>query len=574
MNTEDKMDAFAEYRRWVDNVRNEELKDDLRSIEGNEEEIRSRFSRHLSFGTAGMRGILAAGTDRMNIYSVGRATQGLADYINEEFGGGSVAISYDSRIKSEEFARETASILAANGIKAHIYSRLMPVPMLSYAVRELKCRAGVMITASHNPSQYNGYKVYGSDGCQMTDAAADAVLSRIERHDYFSGIRETDFDEAVADGSVEFIPDDVCEAYYRDLMTCRVNPDLPNAISVVYTPLNGAGNEPVRKVLGMCGYDRITVVPEQENPDGNFPTCPYPNPETEEARKLGLELCEKVRPDIFIATDPDADRVGVAFPEKDGSFRSLTGNEAGILMLDYVLRGATENGTLPERAVTVRSIVSSSMADEIAANYGAEMRVVLTGFKYIGEQILLLEQAGESDRFVFGFEESCGYLGGSFVRDKDGVYASMILCELTNYYKSRNTTPLEVLDSLYDKYGYYRHKVANIAFPGADGTEKMQAVTAHLRENPLKEIAGFKVVESDDILKHEHTAEDGTITPIDLPASDVLVYTLENGAKVIVRPSGTEPKMKLYISAKEDSAEKSDLLAEELEKATREAAGL
>ena len=568
------MDAFAEYRRWLENVKDAELKDDLISIDGNEEEIRSRFFRHLSFGTAGMRGILAAGTDRMNIYSVGRATQGLADYLNEEFGGGSVAVSYDSRIKSEEFARETAAILAANGIKAYIYSRLMPVPMLSFAVRELKCQAGVMITASHNPSQYNGYKVYGSDGCQMTDTAADAVLSRIERHDYFSGIRQTDFEEAVTGGLVEYISDEVCESYYRALMTTRVNPDLPNGISVVYTPLNGAGNEPVRIVLGMCGFDRITVVPEQENPDGNFPTCPYPNPETEEARKLGLELCEKVKPDVFIATDPDADRVGVAFPEKDGTFRSLTGNEAGILMLDYVLRGATENGTLPDRAVAVRSIVSSSMADEIAANYGAEMRVVLTGFKYIGEQILLLEQAGESDRFVFGFEESCGYLGGSFVRDKDGVYASMILCELTNYYKSRNTTPLEVLDSLYDKYGYYRHKVANIAFPGADGTEKMQAVTGHLREEPLREIAGFRVVETDDILKHEHTAEDGTVTPIDLPASDVLVYTLENGAKVIVRPSGTEPKMKLYISAKEDSAEKSDLLAEELERATREAAGL
>ncbi len=574
---EDKMDAFAEYRRWLENVRDDELLADLRSIEGDEEEIRSRFSRHLSFGTAGMRGILAAGTDRMNVYSVGRATQGLADYINEEFGGGSVAISYDSRIKSEEFARETASILAANGIKAYLYSRLMPVPMLSFAVRELKCQAGVMITASHNPSQYNGYKVYGSDGCQMTDAAADAVLGKIEAHDYFSGIKSEDINEALSSGRAEYIPDEVCESYYRALMTCRVNPDIPgkdSSISVVYTPLNGAGNEPVRKVLSMCGFNDVTVVPEQENPDGNFPTCPYPNPETEEARRLGLELCEKVKPDIFIATDPDADRVGVAFPEKDGTFRSLTGNEAGILMLDYILRGATENGTLPERAVAVRSIVSSPMTDEIAANYGVEMRVVLTGFKYIGEQILHLEQAGESDRFVFGFEESCGYLGGSFVRDKDGVYASMILCELTGYYKSRNTTPLEVLDSLYDKYGYYRNRVANIAFPGADGIEKMQAVTAGLREKPLSEIAGFKVVETDDILRHEHKAADGTVTPIDLPASDVLVYTLENGAKVIVRPSGTEPKMKLYICAKEDSAEKSDRLGEELEKATREAAGL
>jgi len=571
------MDAFAEYSRWLENVKDTELLEDLKTIDGNEEEIKSRFSQHLSFGTAGMRGILAAGTNRMNVYSVGRATQGLADYLNEVFGGGAVAVSYDSRIMSEEFAHETASILAANGIKAYIYSRLMPVPMLSYAVRELKCQAGVMITASHNPSQYNGYKVYGSDGCQMTDDDANAVLRRIEKHDYFSGINNMEYDLALTEGKIEYISRKVCEAYYSDLMTCRINPDIPlkkHNISVVYTPLNGAGLEPVTRVLEMCGYDKVTVVPEQEKPDGNFPTCPYPNPETEEARALGIKLSEKVKPDLFIATDPDADRVGVAFREKDGTYRSLTGNEAGILMLDYVLRGASENGTLPEKAVTVRSIVSSSMADEIAANYGAEMRVVLTGFKYIGEQILLLEQAGEQDRFVFGFEESCGYLGGSFVRDKDGVYASMILCELTSYYKSKKTTPLEVLDSLYDKYGYYRHKVANIAFPGADGSEKMKAVTENLRKSPLTEIAGFKITETDDIMKHEHTSADGTVTPITLPTSDVLVYTLENGAKVIVRPSGTEPKMKLYISAKEDSAEKSDKLAEELEAAIRVAAGL
>ena len=571
------MDAFAEYSRWLENVKDESLLEDLRNIEGNEEEIRGRFHEHLSFGTAGMRGVLQAGSNRMNIYTVGRATQGLADYVNEVYGGGAVAVSYDSRIMSEEFAHETASILAANGVKAYIYSRLMPVPMLSYAVRELKCQAGVMVTASHNPSQYNGYKVYGSDGCQLTDDDADAVLRRIQKHDYFSGIKNMDFDKAVSEGLVEFIAKKVCESYYSDLMTCRINPEIPlkkHNISVVYTPLNGAGNEPVRRVLEMCGYDKVTVVPEQENPDGNFPTCPYPNPETDEARRLGLELSAKVNPDVFIATDPDADRVGVAFREKDGSYRSLTGNEAGILMLDYILKGLTENGRLPENAVVCRSIVSSSMADEIAANYGAEMRTVLTGFKYIGEQILLLEQAGEESRFVFGFEESCGYLGGSFVRDKDGVYACMILCELTSYYKAKGTTPLEVLDQLYDKYGYYRHKVDNIAFPGADGVDNMKALTDALRKDPLIEIAGFKIVETDDIMKREHTAEDGTVTPIDLPVADVLIYTLENGAKVIVRPSGTEPKMKLYLSAKEDSAEKSDILVGKLEEGIKEATGL
>jgi phosphoglucomutase len=571
------MDAFAEYTRWLENVKNEALLEDLRSIEGNDEEIRGRFHEHLSFGTAGMRGVLQAGSNRMNIYTVGRATQGLADYINEVYGGGAVAVSYDSRIMSEEFAHETASILAANGVKAYIYNRLMPVPMLSFAVRELKCQAGVMITASHNPSQYNGYKVYGSDGCQLTDDDADAVLKRIQNHDYFSGINDIDFDKAVSEGKIEFIAKKVCDAYYDALMGCRINPDIPlkkHNVSVVYTPLNGAGNEPVRRVLEMCGYNKVTVVPEQESPDGNFPTCPYPNPETAEARRLGLELSAKVNPDLFIATDPDADRVGVAFREKDGSYRSLTGNEAGIIMLEYILSGLTENGRLPEGAVVCRSIVSSSMADEIAAHYGAEMRTVLTGFKYIGEQILLLEQAGEEDRFVFGFEESCGYLGGSFVRDKDAVYASMILCELTSYYKSKGTTPLEVLDSLYDKYGYYRHRVDNVEFPGADGVDNMKALTASLRKEPLTEIAGFSVVETEDIMKHEHTLPDGTVTAIDLPTADVLIYTLENGAKVIVRPSGTEPKMKLYLSAKEDSAEKSDALVDVLNDGIKSATGL
>ncbi len=570
------MDARAEYRRWLENLKDPALIADLEKIEGDEKEIADRFSGHLSFGTAGMRGVLAAGTNRMNTLTVSRATQGLADYINEVFGGGSVAVSYDSRRQSEEFARLTAAILSANGIKVYIYNRLMPVPMLSYAVRELKCKAGVMITASHNPAQYNGYKVYGYDGCQLTDDDANAVLQRINRHDYFEGIRTMSFAQAMDLGLAEFIKGKLIDSYYSKLLTLRANPEAPvkKHISIVFTPLNGAGNEPVRKVLELCGHEKITVVPEQENPDGDFPTCPYPNPETAEARALGLALCEEVKPDIFIATDPDCDRVGAAFPEADGSFRSITGNEAGILMLDYIIRARKEAGTMPNAPVAVRSIVSSAMADEIAKDGGVEMRTVLTGFKYIGEQILLLEQKGEADRFIFGFEESCGYLSGDFVRDKDGVFASMILCELTAYYKRNHTTPLEVLDGLYRKYGFYRHRVTSISFPGVEGSQRMSDVMAGLRQTPPAELGGFKVVARDDISTHEHVDAEGNVTRIDLPSSNVLCYYLENGSSVIVRPSGTEPKMKFYITAKEPSAEASDALNERLEKAIMETAGI
>ena len=570
------MNAAAEYKRWLGKTEGTAYYDELKKMEPFTQEIEESFARELSFGTAGMRGILGLGTFRMNRFTVGRATQGLADYINEVFGGGEVAISYDSRIQSEEFARETAAILAANGIKAHIYSRLMPVPLLSFATRYLNCKAGVMITASHNPAIYNGYKVYGSDGCQMTDVDADAVLARINKRDYFD-FKTVDFEEARSQGKIEFIPKKVVEAYYTSVSKCRVNPYAPmkKGIRIAYTPLNGAGNEPVRRVLEMCGHKKVFVVKEQEKPDGNFPTCPYPNPETEKARNLGIKLAKLKKCDLLIATDPDSDRVGVVFKDgKPGKYRSITGNEAGVLMLDYIIRCRKQNGTLPERAVAVRSIVSSSLADEICRDNGVEMRQVLTGFKYIGEQILLLEQAGEADRFIFGFEESCGYLSSTDVRDKDGVYAAMLLAEMTSYYKSIGTTPLQVLDGIYAKYGYYRNRVANIQFPGVDGPEKMTAVMEKLRENMPSEIAGIKVAETDDILKGEHRNADGSITKINLPASNVLSFHMENGAKVIVRPSGTEPKMKLYITAKEASIAASDKLAKELEDAVKAYAGL
>ena len=566
----------VEYQRWCELVKEEDLKEDLLSIQGNEEEIRGRFSAPLAFGTAGMRGILAAGTNRMNVYTVARATQGLADYLNETKENPKVAIAYDSRIKSEEFAHLTASVLAANGVQAWVYPELMPVPMLSFAVRFLRCDAGIMITASHNPSEYNGYKVYGSDGCQMTDHDANAVLEKIEKLDYFSGIQKMPFECGLEQGKIEWIKSLVTSQYMDYMLGQRIEAYAPEEapIRIVYTPLNGAGNKPVRQALAMSGHRDVIVVPEQENPDGRFPTCPYPNPEMMEAKKLGLELCAQVHPDIFIATDPDADRVGVAFPEKDGTFRPLTGNEAGVLMLDYIIKGRTRRERMPENPIAVRSIVSTALADEIARDGGVEMRTVLTGFKYIGEQILLLEEKGEEDRFIFGFEESCGYLSGSYARDKDGVYAAVILCELTSYYKSIGTTPLEVLDGIYEKYGYYRNRVANIAFPGADGPSKMKQVMSDLRANRPASIAGFAVCEFEDILESVHVAADGTTTSIQLPKSDVLSFLLENGARVIVRPSGTEPKMKVYITAKEPTPQASEALCAQLEQATKELMGL
>ena len=570
------MQASLEYQRWLDNVKEPSLLADLVSIKDDKKEIEDRFFQPLSFGTAGMRGILAMGTNRMNRYTVGRATQGLADYLNDLSDSASVAIAYDSRHQSKEFAEETAQILAANGIKAYLYDRLMPVPMGSFAIRELKCDAGVIITASHNPSVYNGYKVYGSDGCQMTDDAADAVLAKIQALDYFDGIKEIQLKAGLDNGLIEYISNDVVEEYYKKVLEQRQNPDAPekSPITIVYTPLNGAGNEPVREVLKRAGHKNIYIVKEQEMPNGDFPTCPYPNPEMAEAKALGLKLCEEVKPDVFLATDPDSDRVGAAFPEKDGTYRAVTGNEVGVLMLDYIIRSKLENGTMPDRPVAVRSIVSTALADDVCAEAGVEMRVVLTGFKYIGEQILHLEQAGEENRFLFGFEESCGYLSGTYARDKDGVFASLLLSELTSYYKNKGLLVVEVLDSLYEKYGYYRHAVANISFPGAEGSEKMKSVTANLRKEPPKSISGFDVVVREDIKTHERVDMSGNVTAIDLPTSDVLAYHLSNGAKVIVRPSGTEPKMKLYITAKENSEEKSLALCKVLESDTKRIAGL
>ncbi len=560
------MSYRAEYQRWCQKVTDPVLLEELESIKDDSAAIAARFAEPLVFGTAGLRGVLGAGTGMMNVYTVRRTTKGLADYVNERYGGGAVAVAYDSRNMSEEFARQTASVLAKNGIEVHIYRELMPTPMLSFAVRDLGCRAGVMITASHNPAKYNGYKVYGSDGCQMTTEDAAAVYSRIEKVDMFKGTDGEDFDAALEAGKIKYIQKSLLERYFAAVEARQINGNicLKYPLKVVYSPLNGTGNKPVRRVLEDIGVKDVIVVHEQELPDGNFPTCTYPNPETREALSLGLELCEKEKPDLFIATDPDADRIGVAVRDA-GEYKILTGNEIGVLLLNYICTALTDTKRMPERPVAVRSIVSSSLADKIAESFGVEMREVLTGFKFIGEQVLLLEQAGCEERFIFGFEESCGYLSGGYVRDKDAVLASMLLCEMTSYYRSKNRNLIMVPEDLYQRFGWYRHKVYNASFEDKGGIKKMTQVMAKLREKAPTEVAGFKVVRIKDFLAGTDTdLASGEVGEITLPKSDVIEYRLENGATVMVRPSGTEPKMKIYLTSCESTAEGSDEVMDRL----------
>ena len=544
----------ADYERWLERaVDDKDLRPELLSIQGVEDEINDRFAVELSFGTAGLRGVLGAGTNRMNIYMVRKATQGLANYLNSTPGEKSVAISYDSRIKSDVFAKEAARVLAANGVKAHLYKELMPVPALSFATRHLKCDAGIMVTASHNPAKYNGYKAYGPDGCQMTEEAAGAVYAEMQKTDVFDDVKLADFDEAMADGRIVYIEQDTIEALYDNIKAQSVRPGLCETagLKLVYSPLNGSGNVPVRRVLADIGITDITVVPEQEHPDGNFPTCPYPNPEIREALELGLRLAKKTGADLMLATDPDADRVGIAVKTADGGYQLLSGNEVGVLLLDYLCKSRIEKGTMPENPVTVKSIVSTNLADAVAESYGVECRNVLTGFKYIGEQIHLLEVKGEEKRFIFGFEESYGYLSGTYVRDKDAIVASMLICEMAAYYKSIGSSILQELEAIYKKFGRYLHKVDSFAFEGLSGMDTMKGIMAGLRENAPAAIAGWKVVKTADYASHEmRDVATGEVTTIELPAANVLTYWLENGACVIVRPSGTEPKIKIYYSTK------------------------
>ena len=531
-----------DYKRWCEaDLEDPALSAELESVAGNDDEIKERFAVALKFGTAGLRGVLGAGSNRMNIYVVRQATQGLANWVKTQGGNQLVAVSYDSRINSDVFAKETAKVLAANGIKVRIYDALMPVPALSFATRYYGANAGVMVTASHNPAKYNGYKAYGPDGCQMTDEAADIVYAEIQKTDILEGAKIMDFEEGIKAGLIEYVGEDCKEALYDAIKSRSVRPGICNTagLKLVYSPLNGSGLVPVMRILQDIGIDDITIVPEQKYPDGNFPTCPYPNPEIFEALRLGLELAEKEGADLMLATDPDADRVGIAMKCPDGTYELVSGNEVGVLLLDYICAARLENKTMPEKAVAVKSIVSTPLADAVAANYGVELRGVLTGFKWIGDQIANLEAAGEVDRFIFGFEESYGYLAGPYVRDKDAIIGSMLICEMAAYYRSIGSSIKQRMEEIYAQYGRYLNKVDSFEFPGLSGMDKMAEIMSGLRANPLTEIAGYPVVKVTDYKKPEETG---------LPAANVLIYKLEGGAEVIVRPSGTEPKIKTYFT--------------------------
>lgn len=572
------MEIMKAYNEWCKNaVEDKDLIAELESIKNDENEIYERFYTSLQFGTAGLRGIIGAGTNRMNIYVVRQATQGLANYVINKYGNGSVAISHDSRIKADLFMIEAARVLAANGIKVYITKELQPTPVLSYLVRYFKCQAGIMVTASHNPAAYNGYKAYGEDGCQMTDVAATAVYDEICKIDIFNDVKTVDFDEALKSGMIEYVDESVYETYLDKVMEQQVNPGICKDadLKVVYTPLNGAGNKLVRKILDRIGVTDVTVVKEQELPDGNFTTCPYPNPEIKEALAKGLELCEKEQPDLLLATDPDADRVGIAVKDYDGSYRLITGNEDGVMLTNYILSCKKANGTLPENPVVVKTIVTTKLINKLCEKYGCELKNVLTGFKYIGEIILNLEKNHEENRYLFGFEESYGYLSGTYVRDKDAVVASMLVCEMAAYYKKQGKSLAEVIDGLYEEFGYYLNKTYSFEFEGAAGMQKMSDIMSSVRENMPEAVDKYKVVKvSDYMLKKETDIKTGENSDINLPKSNVISLNLEGDNAVIIRPSGTEPKIKLYITAVGSDKADAEAICESLVKSSKELLGI
>lgn len=547
------MDINSLYNEWLEKaVADPDLNAELESIKGNDDEILDRFYKSLEFGTAGLRGVIGAGTNRMNVYTVGRATQGLADYLNANFENPSIAIGYDSRIKSEYFSKEAAKVLAANGVKVYIYDELEPTPCLSFAIRKFHTSSGIILTASHNPGKYNGYKCYDRRGYQMTDEAAEETYNYIQKVDYFTGIKSMDFDKALESGMIEYIGEDVIEEFLDEVQKQCINPEIcKNAgLKVIYTPLNGTGNKPVRKILDRIGIKDVYVVPEQEMPDGNFPTCPYPNPEIEQVFECGLKMADEIKPDILLATDPDCDRVGIAVPDKDGKLVLMSGNEVGAMLLNYILSQKKEKGTLSDTAIAVKSFVSTDLAEEIAKKYGCAFKNLLTGFKYIGELITNLEEEGRADDFVMGFEESYGYLAGTHARDKDAVVGSMMICEMASYYKMQGKSLVEVMDDIYSEFGYYCNIVKSYEFEGAAGMEKMAQIMNSLRENPPTEFAGTPVTYIGDYMTSTAKYLDtGREEKIDLPKSNVLAYKTADGNGVIVRPSGTEPKIKTYITA-------------------------
>lgn len=541
------------YNLWCENAKEDaDLQTELADIKDDNDAINDRFYRDLEFGTGGLRGVIGAGTNRMNIYTVRRATQGFADYLNQEYQNPSVAISFDSRIKSDVFSKAAAEVLAANGIKVHIYKDLMPTPCLSFAVRALNCQGGIMVTASHNPAKYNGYKVYGEDGCQITLRGAEIILEKINSLDMFNGVKSASFDEELAKGNISYIGDEVIEDFYKNVLAEGINTDLcaSSGLKVVYTPLNGTGNKPVREILKRLGITDVTIVKEQENPDGNFTTCPYPNPEIREALEVGLKYCNEVKPDLLLATDPDCDRVGIAVPDGDG-YALFSGNEVGAMLLEYICQQRIAKGTMPENPIAVKTIVTTDIVNLIGKEYGVEIIDVLTGFKFIGEQIGLLEAKGEENRYIFGFEESYGYLSGSYVRDKDAVNASMLICEMAAYYRTQGISLIQARENMYKKYGVFLQTLHSFTFEGESGMKKMAEIMTSLRNDPPAEIGGLKVVKIDDYqtsISKDLVSE--TAIELTLPKSNVLAFFLEGGSKAIVRPSGTEPKIKTYFTAK------------------------
>ncbi len=552
-----------EYEVWKKKVTEDaDLTAELTDMEGKEERITDAFYQNLAFGTGGLRGVIGAGTNRMNIYTVGKASQGLADYINRHFPKEErkIAISYDSRIKSSLFAKRAAEVFAANGIRVFIYTELMPTPMLSWAVRSLSCAAGVMVTASHNPSKYNGYKVYGPDGCQITTDAAAEILGCIEKTDAFEDVKREDFETALENGRISYIGEDTVtsfiEAVKGQSMLTRSEENVDKNISIVYSPLNGTGLKPVLRTLKESGFTNITVVKEQEQPDGHFPTCPYPNPEIREAMALGMEYAKKCSADLLLATDPDCDRVGIAVPNREGEYVLLSGNETGLLLLNYICSMRQTAGTMPEHPVFVKTIVTMDMAARIAADYGVKTVDVLTGFKFIGDQIARLEAEGRENDYILGFEESYGYLSGSYVRDKDAVDGAFLICEMAAYYRSKGMGLLEVLEGLYEKYGFCLNTLHSYEFEGMEGFEKMKGImnrlhtmASRIAEGEAVCIGGRKTEAVEDYLSGTISRADKTTEPIaGLPSSDVLKFRLAGNASVVVRPSGTEPKLKLYIS--------------------------
>lgn len=555
------------YSLWCENAKADpDLLTELESIRNDDEAISDRFYRDLEFGTGGLRGVIGAGTNRMNVYTVKRATQGFADYLNQEYENPSVAVSYDSRIKSDVFSKAAAEVLAANGIKVHIYTELMPTPCLSFAVRQLKCQGGIMVTASHNPAKYNGYKVYGEDGCQITLRGAEIIINKINSLDIFNDVKSSDFDEEVAKGNISYIGEDVIEAFYQNVLAEGINTELcaSSGLKVVYTPLNGTGNKPVREILKRIGITDVTVVKEQENPDGNFTTCPYPNPEIREALEVGLRYCNEVKPDLLLATDPDCDRVGIAVPDGDG-YALFSGNEVGAMLLEYIASQRIEKSTMPENPIAVKTIVTTDIVNSIGKEYGVEIIDVLTGFKFIGEQIGLLEEKGEENRYIFGFEESYGYLSGGYVRDKDAVNASMLICEMAAYYRTKGISLIQARENMYKKYGMFYQTLYSFTFEGESGMKKMDSIMTSLRENPPTEIAGIPVVKFDDYkASTSKNITSGEVTEITLPKSNVLAFFLDGGSKVIVRPSGTEPKIKTYLTAKQPTKAEAEVLEKKL----------